>query len=543
MHRIRHIVIAFALVAGTAHASGDNAGTSAGNFLSVGAGAGILSMAGASLGTGGDLSVAAWNPAALARVDATQFGFAHAPLADQSSLEWLGAGGRLTGNTYWATTALYENDGTFDGTDPTGASTGSFNVTSMALGLRVAQAFTPGLRAGLGAQWIADNLGDVTGHALAFDAGVQASAGSFGFGAAARNVGGSMKYANSSWDLPVVYGLGVAWSHARSGLRLAVDANFPRAYYDDIRAGAEWRWQDRLALRGGYRLEVGAPAGEPLGGPTFGFGTGIDGFWLDYAYLGGNSSAQGQHRMGLSFRPAFLNRALRHVSDASPSRADDAPMAAVAPVAPAPAPVSVPSAPAVAAAPVVAAPPVVDAPPAPPVVAALANVPAEPEASAIAPRPSSPRAIAPLQVSPPVRVVAMATPEPAAETAAVAVVPAPAHVVTHVVTHVAAPVVVTHPVTPALVAHDAKSAPAPAAAAPPAAIRYASSTPRVVVVTHAPAAAAAAARPAWVIVAHNETMADIARRWRTSPAAIMMENDLVDESVHAGQRLKLPAGR
>ena len=50
-------------------------------------------------------------------------------------------------------------------------------------------------------------------------------------------------------------------------------------------------------------------------------------------------------------------------------------------------------------------------------------------------------------------------------------------------------------------------------------------------------------RPAVVVVAEGETMAQIARRWGTSVAAIMMTNNLVSERVVAGQKLKLPPPR
>lgn len=45
-----------------------------------------------------------------------------------------------------------------------------------------------------------------------------------------------------------------------AGLRVALDANFPNVYYQDVRIGAEWRWRDLLALRAGYRRELDAPA-------------------------------------------------------------------------------------------------------------------------------------------------------------------------------------------------------------------------------------------------------------------------------------------
>src|SRR5207302_1542455 len=57
----------------------------------------------------------------------------------------------------------------------------------------------------------------------------------------------------------------------------------------------------------------------------------------------------------------------------------------------------------------------------------------------------------------------------------------------------------------------------------------------------APASAAAAIkRPDKVRVKSGETMMSIARRYNTSVAAIMMENNLVSDQVRSGQMLKIP---
>jgi LysM repeat protein len=47
-------------------------------------------------------------------------------------------------------------------------------------------------------------------------------------------------------------------------------------------------------------------------------------------------------------------------------------------------------------------------------------------------------------------------------------------------------------------------------------------------------------RPAVVVLAPGETLADLARRWETSVPAIMMVNNLVSERVQPGTKLKLP---
>src|SRR5262249_51781888 len=104
------------------------------------------------------------------------------------------------------------------------------------------------------------------------------------------------------YPFPTNYGFGVAVTHPATGLSLAVDANFPYAYANDVRAGAEWRWKDVLALRAGYRHEMSDRQDDPLSGPTFGIGAGANGFWLDYVSLA-SGNQDGQHRLAITFYP------------------------------------------------------------------------------------------------------------------------------------------------------------------------------------------------------------------------------------------------
>jgi LysM repeat protein len=47
-------------------------------------------------------------------------------------------------------------------------------------------------------------------------------------------------------------------------------------------------------------------------------------------------------------------------------------------------------------------------------------------------------------------------------------------------------------------------------------------------------------RPAKATVKKGQTLADFAKEWGTSAAAIMMENNLVSDHVKPGTTLKLP---
>jgi hypothetical protein len=170
----------------------------------------------------------------------------------------------------------------------------------MALGATLAQQLGGHATLGLGAKAVRENIASATGSGLAFDAGLMVRAGGFGIGVAAQNLGGHMDYGTSTYPFPTSYGVGVGYAHPTAGVRVALDANFPTAYHSDLRAGAEWLYRGALALRAGYRHELGSSA-DPLSGPSFGLGASHGGTWLDYGYLlTGHGS--GQHRMGLRFR-------------------------------------------------------------------------------------------------------------------------------------------------------------------------------------------------------------------------------------------------
>jgi len=138
-----------------AEAGIDKVGTTAANFLAVGAGADVQAMGGATLGFGEDLNAAAWNAAALGGLRSTEYVFSHASIAGQSPQEWVSGGGRFGFSpTRWAFTGLYQGDGSFDGRDAFNNPTGSFNASSMALGLQLAQAIGPFASVGAGAKYV-----------------------------------------------------------------------------------------------------------------------------------------------------------------------------------------------------------------------------------------------------------------------------------------------------------------------------------------------------------------------------------------------------
>ena len=300
-------VLMVLVAVGWANADPSQVGTTAANFLDVGAGPRILGMGGATIGLGQDLAGGSWNPAALGWMNQSSLMISHAGLDNSSLQEWAAIGGRMgRSQTRWSVSGLFQGDGSFDGRDASNNSTGSFSASSFAIGLHVAQQLGGMFTVGVGAKSVNDKLGDVTGTGVTFDGGMMFHAGILGLGVAARNVGGKMKYSSGSYDFPTSYGVGGSLSHPASGLTAAMDINFPNAYYKDARAGIEWKYKETLALRAGYRKEGGGSSDDPLTGPTFGAGAGRNGFWLDYGYLlAGNGD--GEHRIAITLFPGQFN--------------------------------------------------------------------------------------------------------------------------------------------------------------------------------------------------------------------------------------------
>jgi LysM repeat protein len=292
-----------------AHAAGEAAGSAAASFLAIGSGASSLAMAGATLASGHDLAAVTWNPAALARMDALQFSFSHAPLPGGASQDWLAAGGRLgASETRWGLHALFQQEGGIEGRDALNRPTGTLDVSDLAVGTNLARALGSFLSAGIGAQWLHESLAGSTGAGLALDAGVRGEAGAFGFALAARNRGGAMRYGAASYDLPGVIAAGASWSDPARGVRVNADFESPSHYYRAVRVGGEWAWRERVKVRAGYRHDLGAPADATHSGATFGMGAGVGGVWMDYAFAPEGAEGSGQHRVGLTLRPGLLGR-------------------------------------------------------------------------------------------------------------------------------------------------------------------------------------------------------------------------------------------
>jgi hypothetical protein len=171
---------------------------------------------------------------------------------------------------------------------------GTIKFVSQDLGtgyVQVTYNTTPG---GTDEGFYADSSQTVTNTLLvpAFDFGLQYKTGfkSLIFGMAVRNFSREVEYVKENFQLPLTFRIGLAMNMfdmleldpSEHALLLAIDAEHPRDYPEQLKIGLEYLFLNSIALRAGYV----SPADEHQF--SFGFGVqqklaGID-FGLDYSY-------------------------------------------------------------------------------------------------------------------------------------------------------------------------------------------------------------------------------------------------------------------
>ncbi|MCX6122886.1 MAG: PorV/PorQ family protein [Ignavibacteriales bacterium] len=193
--------------------------------------------------------------------------------------------------------------------------TGMFKLSSLALGVGYAKQLTDRFGVGAHVRWVHQDLGesmiavnirtdttDPTGQRriadtslvtnklspLVFDFGTQFKTGfkSLVFGMSVRNFSGEVKYAEESFQAPLVFTLGISMDLMDligtglldQSLILSIDASHYNDHPEQLKIGVEYRIMQILFLRGGYANDNGG------NGLSFGLGVSQFGFAVDYAY-------------------------------------------------------------------------------------------------------------------------------------------------------------------------------------------------------------------------------------------------------------------
>ncbi len=203
---------------------------------------------------------------------------------------------------------------------------GSFSPTAYSFGIGYAKAISDKFAVGGDINYVNQNLGSsITNintdgsyttstsklNVISFDFGMIYNTGfkSLAFGMDIRNFSRQLKYVSESFDLPLIFNLGVSmnvldmWNiDSRSqSLIITAGATHPRDYPEQVNVGAEYTFMQMISLRGGYMFNndvYGVAAGVGLHKDIGGINLGIDYSWTPFT--GGFSDVQ-----RLSFEVAY----------------------------------------------------------------------------------------------------------------------------------------------------------------------------------------------------------------------------------------------
>jgi len=254
--------------------------------IQEGASARALAMGSTYVGIAEGSASLLWNPAGLATLQDPEIALHHESGLVGATQEIAVLGVPLGNGNGLGLSVNYEDDGTFDGHDATGAGTGDYSArtygASLGWGFRAPLGFSLGLALKANRQELADT--DL--NAFAGDAGILWSRSPLlSVGAAYTNLGpdvdGSQLAQGFQAGVSSYVGKGgdYQWLFALSGEALTRGAN-------SVHLGVEHTLYQLLALRAGYAFDVPDPTTTgDLQGWTFGGGLIIQRISIDYAFV------------------------------------------------------------------------------------------------------------------------------------------------------------------------------------------------------------------------------------------------------------------
>ncbi len=302
----RVLVLCSLLSAGSTLAGrGDKVGSASGLQLSIPVGARPIALGGSILSSVSGVEAMAWNPAGLVTTDRpSELFVSHMSYIAGIGVDYVAAGKSIGGGASLGvsvkalsvgdipvTTELYP-DGTGETTSPT------FLVVGGAFSRKMSDQIT----VGVGVDFLYEKMAEVTATGISFTGGVQyarlGGIDGLSVGVVLRNIGPKLTYDGegleragviigadrpatnykveaASSDLPSTIEVGLGYLHKIDGpLDLAFSTLFRNNNFSDdqYKFGAEFSYEGRFFLRGGYDYSTEAEGNESIFGPAFGAG-------------------------------------------------------------------------------------------------------------------------------------------------------------------------------------------------------------------------------------------------------------------------------
>lgn len=299
-------------------------GTTAAQFLKIGAGARPIGMGGAYTALATDILAVYWNPAGLSRIvgngEAT---FNHAQWLAETDFDFaafsMSVGDLGSFGFHVISLRIPEEPvRTVESPDGTGQ---TWDASSISLGISYAKDLTDRFSIGITAKFIQESIFNETARGAALDLGVlyDTPIKNLTLGASIANFGTKMrldgrdlyrndaplseqgsvdavpgKYRTESYDIPLNLKFGLAWRAIKNDnveVVAAVDGNQPNDNSEYVNSGVEMGFQNVIFLRGGYKAlfldnsEQGLTFGAGLKYDMVGANLKFDFGWADYGRL------------------------------------------------------------------------------------------------------------------------------------------------------------------------------------------------------------------------------------------------------------------
>ena len=299
-------------------------GTSSGDFLRIGVGARAEGLGESFVAVANDPTAIYWNPAGLASMQRQEAAVNHVSWPaniNYDHIAYVVPVRRLGGSLGFQLGTLYTRIDETTELQPFGTGR-SFVYSDLVAGMAYARRWTDKLLIGAGLKYVREDLGSQIGGPVTSSMLVDIGSiyylgyGSVRIATSLDNFGSQLKPSGNfvspvsgevrsydGFDPPTVFRYGIAFEpieNSRQKLTTSLEMNQPADNRQLLKAGAEWTWARRLALRAGYNfnadeLKFSAGAGfyAQLGGTQA---------TVDYAYSEGpNLGSINRVSLGLRF--------------------------------------------------------------------------------------------------------------------------------------------------------------------------------------------------------------------------------------------------
>ena len=278
-------------------------GTTAAQFLKLGAGARAISLGGAYVAEANDMSAVYWNPAGFARLSGRHLQLSNTRYLADINYNFVAFGTSVDRLGSLSLALLMVDSGDMSvRTEMQPEGTGEqFNMLSFALQLTYARNLTDQFSIGGSMKFVQERVWHSTASSIAFDIGTLFTTPfrTLRLGASMSNLGPKMRmdgrdilfsedpspntkgtaeivnaqYRMDGFSMPLIFRVGLAWDALDTGTHrvlVTTDAAHPNDNAEYVNAGVEYVFRDLIAFRAGYRnlfepdTEQGLTAGGSL---------------------------------------------------------------------------------------------------------------------------------------------------------------------------------------------------------------------------------------------------------------------------------------